>query len=146
MIIPDNVLKQKLHNVYFIWGSGKTTAANELSRRFGFYIYQTDENRAKHFKNADPKFQPALCRDVPDYWALDRDDALQWESDIVHEFTHMVIADLIQLASQYDQVICEGYIDINAIVPLVTNAVTILNYGKQYDFFDRPEQRHMLRI
>ena len=144
MIIPNNILKQKLQNVYFIWGSGKTTAANELSRKYGFFVYHTDDNRAKHCKNADPRFQPALCRDVPDYWALDPKDALQWEADIVREFTPMVIADLVQLAVKYDGVICEGDIDIDAVVPIATHTVTISNYGRPYDFFDRPEQHRML--
>ena len=144
MLIPENVLKQKLQNVYFIWGSGKTTAANELSRRYGFFVYHTDENRAKHFKNADPKFQPGLCRDVPDVWALDPEDVGQWEREIVHDFTPMVIADLIQLAALHEGVICEGDIDIDDIIHIVTHAVTISNYGKPYDFFDRPGQRNML--
>ena len=144
MNIPDNTLKQKLQNVYFIWGSGKTTAANELNRKYGFYVYHTDDNRAKHFRNADLKFQPALCRDVPDVWVLDPEDALQWEGEIVHDFTPMVIADLIQLAAQYKGVICEGDIDIDDIIQIVTHVVTISNYGSSYDFFDRPGQRNML--
>ena len=144
MLIPDNVLKQKLQNVYFIWGSGKTTAANELSRRYGFYVYHTDDNRNKHFNNADPQFQPALCRDVPDVLALDPQDALQWESEIVRDFTPMVIADLIQLSVLHKGVICEGDIDIDAVIPLINHAVTISNYGSPYDFFDRPGQRNML--
>ena len=51
--------------------AAETTAANELARRFGCYVYHTDENRAKHFRNANPLIHTALCRDVPDYWALD---------------------------------------------------------------------------
>jgi len=144
MNIPDNILKQKLQNVYFIWGSGKTTAANELNRKYGFYVYHTDDNRAKHCRNADLKFQPALCRDVPDIWVLDPEDALHWESEIVHDFTPMVIADLIQLAAQYNGVICEGDIDIDDIIQIVTHVVTISNYGSSYDFFNRPGQRNML--
>jgi hypothetical protein len=144
MNIPDNTLKQKLSNVYFIWGNGKTTMANELNQRYGFFIYSTDNNRSKHIKNADPKFQPALCRNVPDVFALDPKDALKWEIEIVHDFTPMVIADLIQLAAQNKGVICEGDIDIDDIIQIVTNAVTISNYGSSYDFFDRPDQRHML--
>ena len=144
MNIPDNVIRQKLQNVYFIWGSGKTTAANELHRRYGFYVYHTDESRAWHFKNADPQYQPALCRDVPDVFALDPEDAGQWEKEIVREFTPMVIADLIALAAQHEGVICEGDIDIDAVVPVVSHAVTISNYGSPYDFFDRPGQHNML--
>ena len=144
MVIPDNIFKRKLHNVYFIWGSGKTTAANELSRRYGFFVYHTDYSRAEHLKNADPQFQPALCRDVPDYWALDPNDSAQWEGEIVHDFTPMVIVDLIHLSAHYDGVICEGDIDIDTIINIVTHAVTISNYGTPGDFFDRPDQRHML--
>lgn len=144
MVIPDNVLKKKLQNVYFIWGSGKTTAANELSRKHSFFVYHTDDNRTQHFRNANPHFQPALCRDVPDFWALERNDVLQWETDIVREFTPMIIADLVQLSIQYEGVICEGDIDIEAVIPIATSTVTISNYGTPYDFFDRPEQRKML--
>lgn len=144
MELPDNVLKQKLHNVYFIWGSGKTTAAHELSRRYGFYVYHTDGQRANHFRNADPAFQPALCREVPDVWALAPEDAREWEAAIVREFTPMVVADLLQLAALHEAVICEGDIDIDGVMPIVTHAVTITHRGRAYDFFDRPDQRHML--
>lgn len=146
-IPEDYVSDEFLHipdNVYFIWGSGKTTAANELSRRFGCYVYHTDDSRAKHFQNADPQLQPAMCRDVPDYFALATEDARQWENDIVREMTPMIIADLIELAAQHKTVICEGDIDVDMIAPLTTRIVYISNHGKGYDFFDRPEQRHML--
>jgi hypothetical protein len=141
IIIPLDKLPE---NAYFIWGSGKTTAANELARRFGCYVYHTDDNRAKHFANANPQLQPAMCRNVPDYWVLDPADALQWEHDIIREMTPMIIADLTDLAVQHKVVICEGDIDIDLIVPLSMNIVYISNHGKKYDFFDRPEQRHML--
>lgn len=146
--IPEDYVSDEYvsipENVYFIWGSGKTTAANELARRFGCYVYHTDENRAKHFRNANPLIHTALCRDVPDYWALDPNDALQWEHDIVREMTPMIIADLTELASRHKIVVCEGDIDVDLIAPLTTHIVYISNHGKEYDFFDRPKQRHML--
>ena len=80
MIIPDDVIRRALENVYFIWGSGKTTAANALAERHGFYVYRTDESRSRHFHNADPNGQPAMCRDVPDFWALEPEDALARET------------------------------------------------------------------
>ena len=144
MEIANNTLKQRLQNVYFIWGSGKTTVANALGEKYGYFVYHTDYERARHCKSAAPAFQPAMCRDVPDYWALDPEDARQWEKDIVREFTPMVVADLIALAAKYDRVICEGDIDIDSVIPVVTNAVTISNCGPAYDFFDRPDQREML--
>lgn len=144
MVIADNTLKRKLQNVYFIWGQGKTTIANALAEHYGCYVYHTDHERGKHVQNADSKYQPALCREVLDYWALEPEDARQWEADIVREFTPMVVADLLQLVAQHKYVICEGDIDIDLVIPVVSHAVTLSNSGEAYDFFDRPEQRQML--
>lgn len=144
MEIADNILKQRLHNVYFIWGSGKTTIANALAEKIGCFVYHTDYERSRHFKSADPQFQHAMCREVPDYWALEPEDARQWERDIVREFTPMVLMDLVALSARHQQVICEGDIDIDLVMPVMSHAVTLYNCGKAYDFFDRPEQKQML--
>lgn len=144
MIIADNILKNKLKNVYFIWGSGKTTAADILSEKYGIYVYHTDHERSKFFGIAEKEFQPSMCRVVPDFWALPKDEALAWEAEIVREFTPMVIADLIELSAVHEKIICEGDLDFAALSGIVTNAVFISYHGKDYDFFDRPEQRKML--
>lgn len=144
MIIPDNIIKEYLKNVYFIWGSGKTVTANALAQKHNFYVYHTDDSREKHFKNAQPELQSAMCRDVPDFWALEANDAVSWERAIVKEMTPMIIADLISLCARYDRIICEGDIDIDLVLPVVTNAITISNHGASYDFFNRPEQSKML--
>ena len=144
MQIADNIIKEKLKNVYFIWGSGKTTISNSISKKYeDCFVYHTD-NRMKHFEIADSKHQPAMCRKVDDYWTLDPDDARQWESQIVAEFTPMIIIDLVVLASHHKFVICEGDVDTDAIINVVSNMVVIANYGSSYDFFDRPDQKHML--
>ncbi len=44
MNISDNILKEKLKNVYFIWGRGKTTIANALKEKSSCFIYSTDDN------------------------------------------------------------------------------------------------------
>ena len=36
MFIVDSIIREKLKNVYFIWGSGKTTIANRLNEKYGF--------------------------------------------------------------------------------------------------------------
>jgi len=127
LMIPDNVFKRALRNVYFIFG-GCADAADELGRRHGFYVYHTCEHRYKHSQNADPTFQPALCRfvaDIPDFFAQDPAEAMQKESDIVRDFTPMVIIDLIQLAAVHEKVLCDNDIDVESILPYVTHAVTI---------------------
>ncbi|NLA77854.1 MAG: hypothetical protein GX851_08530 [Clostridiales bacterium] len=90
MNIADNIIKNKLKNVYFIWGSGKTVTANALAAKYGFFVYHTD-NRTPHFKKAEPEYQPAMCRNVPDVWALDKNNMLGWEAAIVREMTPMII-------------------------------------------------------
>jgi len=141
--IPENVMKRMLQNVYFIWGSNEGIAvADELGRRYGIFVYHTCKNRKKHSLNADPRFQPGLCRfeeNIPDFWSLDPDDAMQWEHDIVHDFTPMVIMDLIQLSATHDKIICENDIDIDSIIQFVTHAVQISNDKTWDNFFDRYE-------
>lgn len=145
--IPGNVLKRLLQNVYFILGSNEgISVADELGRRYGFFVYHTCQYRHIHHKNADPEFQPDLSRDIPDYFALDPEDAMQRESGVVHDFTPMVIMDLIQLASKHDGVICENSIDIDSIVQFITHAVVISNVSNDKnndkdldDFIDRYE-------
>ncbi len=143
MEIPNNILKNKLKKVLFIWGSGKTVTANALDKKYGFFVYHTD-NRAPHFKRATPEFQPAMCRDVPDFWVLGKEDALGWEKDIVREMTPMILCDLIELSGKYDRIICEGDIDIDSVIHIVSHAVMIVNQGESYDFFHGPDQQHML--
>lgn len=141
LYIPNNVLKRLLQNIYFIWGDG-VAVADELGRRYGLYVYHTCENRYKHSQNADPKFQPGLCRfeeNIPDYWAQDPEDAAQWEREIIHDFTPMVIMDLIQLSANHEKVICENDIDIDSIIQIVTHAVKISNHRTWDDFYDRYE-------
>ncbi|MCL2165501.1 MAG: hypothetical protein FWH55_14205 [Oscillospiraceae bacterium] len=124
--IPDNVLKRMLAKVYFIMGDG-ADVADELGRKYGYFVYHTCDYRHIHSQNADPRYQPELSRDVPDFYSLDPEDALHRELGVVREYTPMVIMDLILLAAMHDRVICENDIDIGSIIHLVTHAVMISN-------------------
>lgn len=141
LLIPDNVLKRMLENVYFILGDG-VDVADELGHRYDLFVYHTCDYRYKHSKNADPQFQPGLCRlveNMPDFFAQDPEDAMQREREIVHDFTPMVIMDLIQLTAKHEKVICENDIDIDSIIQIVTHAVMISNNRPLDDFIDRYE-------
>ena len=61
------------------------------------------------------------------------------EREIVHDFTPMVIMDLIQLAAKHEKVICENDIDIDSIIQIVTHAVMISNDNNWDEFIDRYE-------
>lgn len=69
-------------------------------------------------------------------FALDKDDAHNWEVNIVKEFTPMIIIDLIYLSSKYDVVICEGDINLELIIDAIVkeNMVYIKHIGKCSDF------------
>jgi len=139
LLIPDNVLKRLLQNVYFILGDG-VAVADELGRRFGIFVYHTCEYRHIHHQNADPQFQPGLSRfveNMPDFFTQDPEDAMQRERGIVHDFTPMVIMDLIQLSAKHEKIICENDIDIDSIIQIVTHAVVISNDRPLDDFIDR---------
>jgi len=125
-----------LRNVYFIWGDG-AAVADELGRRYGIFVYHTCDNRWKYAQDADPQFQPGLCRNVPDYFAQDPEDAAAWEREIAHDFTPMAIMDLIQLTASHEKIICENVIDIDSIIPFVTHAVVITNYKASDEFCER---------
>ena len=119
--------------------------ADELGRRYGFFVYHTCDNRYKHSQNADAQFQPALCRHVPDYFAQDPEDAMQWEHEIARDFTPMVIMDLIQLSANHEKIICENVIDIDSIIRFVTHAIRITNYEDWDGFYNLYESEIRLR-
>jgi len=138
--IPDNILKRLLQNVYFVLGDG-AAVADELGRRHGMHVYHTCDHRYKHCQNADPKFQPELSCAIgnADFWARDPEDAMRHEREVVHDFTPMVIMDLIQLTANDEKVICENDIDIESILPIVTNAIVISNERAWDDFLSNYE-------
>ncbi|MCL2421762.1 MAG: hypothetical protein FWD03_07890, partial [Defluviitaleaceae bacterium] len=136
--IPDNVLKKRLQNVYFILGEG-AEVAKELGRKHGIYVYHTCDHRWKYAQDADPQFQPGLTRIVPDYFSQDPEDAAQWERQIAHDFTPMVIMDLIQLTANHEKIICENAIDFDSIIQFVTHAVQITDYKAMDGFYDQYE-------
>lgn len=145
MNIADSIIKNKLKNVYFIWGSGKTTIANRLNEKYGFYVYSTDESRNRQMKIANPVDQPYMCRDfekeygVKSFWELPKEVIAERETHFVAEMTPMMVAELIQLSSLHEIIICEGDIDYYAIAPVATNMVHLCNQSTSFDWFDRPD-------
>lgn len=149
MNIADSIIKNKLKNVYFIWGSGKTTIANRLSEKYGFYVYSTDESRNRQIKSANPVDQPYMCRNfekeygVKSFWELPKEVIAAREVHFVAEMTPMMVAELIQLSSLHRVIICEGDIDYCAIAPIATNAVHLCNQSTSFDWFNRPDHENI---
>lgn len=145
MIIADSVIKNMLKNVYFIWGRGKTTIANRLKEKYGFYVYSTDESRERQMRLANPIDQPYMCRNfqreygVKSFWELPSEVIAEREKHFVEEMTPMMIAELISLSSVHKIIICEGDIDYRAVAPIATHTVHLCNQGTSFDWFNRPD-------
>ena len=152
MNIPNSIIKEKLKNVYFIWGRGKTTIANRLKDEYGFYIYGTDESRNRQMNLANPVDQPYMCRDyykeygVKTFWELPKEVIAEREKHFVEEMTPMMIAELIQLSTLHKVIICEGDIDYYAVAPVATNIVHLTNQSTTFDWFDRPDHENIRDI
>lgn len=145
MNIADSIIKNKLKNVYFIWGRGKTTIANRLKEKYGFYIYSTDESRDRQMTIANPIDQPYMCRDfqkeygVKSFWELPKEVIEEQEKHFVAEMTPMMVAELIQLSALHKVIICEGDIDYRAVAPIATHTVHLYNQSTSFDWFKRPD-------
>lgn len=107
MNIADNIIKNKLKNVYFIWGRGKTTVADILRKKYGCCVFGTDEARDRNMAYACPEYQPYMCRDfvkgygVSSFWELPKDVIQYREKHFLQEVTPMIVADLIALSAQH---------------------------------------------
>jgi len=150
MYIPDNIISNKLKNVYFIIGcscSGKTTSAEHLNKKYGMYHYSTDYMRKKYYEAASINYQPTLCRKINDFYDLSIGEAIDYETNVIKEVTPMIVSDLIELSGKYEKIICEGVyailiaplISYNKIIHLCTSNEIIKN-----DFFKRPLQLQIL--
>lgn len=145
MLIADNIIKNKLKNVYFIWGRGKTTISNSLKEKYGFYVYSTDESRERQIKFANSIDQPYMCRDymkeygVKSFWELPQEVIEDREKHFLEEVTPMMIAELIELSSLHKVIICEGDIDYHAVCKIATHAVYLCSQSTSFDWFKRPD-------
>ena len=152
MDIADNIIGNKLKNVYFIWGRGKTTVSNILQNKYGCHIFSTDKARDRNIAYARPEYQPFMCRDfvkeygVNSFWELPKEVISYREEHFLQEVTPMIVADLIALSSQYETVICEGDIDYAAIIPIAEHFVYLNNRGTKFDWFDRPDHENIVDI
>ena len=150
MHIADNIIRNKLKNVYFIWGRGKTTIARELGNKYGCYVFSTDEARDRNIMYACPEYQPYMCRNfeveygVNSFWELPKEVIKDREKHFLSEVTPMIIADLIALSSQYETVICEGDIDYITIIPIAQHFVYLNNCGTKFDWFNRPDHENIV--
>jgi len=145
MQIANSTIKRALTNVYFLWGRGKTTIANRLHEKYGFYIYSTDLARDMLMPLANSEDQPYMCRDfvreygVKSFWELPNEVIAEREDHFLREMTPMILVDLIALSKLHEVIICEGDIDYGAAAPIASHAVHLHHCGRKFDWFKRPD-------
>lgn len=150
MNFADNIIRNKLKNVYFIWGRGKSAIAKELNNKYNCYVFSTDEARDRNMAYAHPEYQPYMCHNfekeygVNSFWELPKEVIEDREKHFLSEVTPMIVADLIALSSQYKTVICEGDIDYMTIIPVAQHFVYLNNCGTKFDWFNRPDHENIV--
>ena len=148
MWLSENTMNN-IENVYFLCGRGKTTIANILRERYGFYVYSTDEARDRLMLVATPEKQPYMCRDfeaeygVSSFWELPREVIADREVHFLEEMTPMIIEELVELSKQHSIIICEGDIDYKQIINISDNIIYLQNCGTKFDWFNRPDHDNL---
>lgn len=117
MIFQDNVIKEYLKNVYFITGTpcgGKTTISRALAKKYGFVVYDIDEQFSKHQQMSNVKFQPSMnkkFKNADEFFNRTVEEYKKWLIDNTREQLDFVLLDLIQI-SQKQVVLCDCYLTV----------------------------------
>lgn len=150
MIFQDNVIKEYLKNVYFITGTpcgGKTTISRELAKRYGFMVYDVDEQFGNHKMISNATFQPAMnktFKDADEFFGRTIEDYKKWLQDNTREQLDFILLDLIRL-SKDQMIVCdchltleqaEMFTDVSRIVFLIKEPSNIIE-----DYCNRPDHQ-----
>ena len=156
MNIANNILKHSLQNVYFLNGTalaGKTTMANELSKKYGMIHFNDNwhEDRFSIYRSIiNEKYQPQSTKkkETTDWEAFFDRSVEEFLSDNENgseydEYIEFMLVELIKL-SQDNKVIADIGIPLKTLTELsdynriacmlaVSELVTCENYGKRDD-------------
>lgn len=156
MNIAENILKHNLQNVYFLNGTalaGKTTMAEALSKKYGFYHFNDNwhEERFEIYRSiCTEKYQPQSTKkkettDWEAYFSRSVEEFLADNGDYgeYDEYIEFMIIELIKL-SQDKKVIADVGIPLKLLTEISNydriacllaspELVTCENYGKRED-------------
>jgi len=117
MLFQDNVIKEYLKNVYFITGTpcgGKTTISRELGKKYNLFVYDVDDQFAKHQKISNSDFQPSMnqvFKDADEFFGRTVEEYKQWLINNTREQLDFVLLDLIRI-SQNQIVLCDCHLTV----------------------------------
>lgn len=152
MNISNNIIKQKLENVYFLCGGscgGKSTIAEILSKKYNIKVYPSDDYK-KNFKvELNKKYQPNLTNETyknPEkYYSQPPRAFSEYIECCTREISEFVIADLLTLARD-EKIIVDAVLPIDILKQISDfNRVFLLFTSstiKRKEYFERKEKMH----
>ncbi|WP_167959203.1 AAA family ATPase [Anaerosporobacter faecicola] len=150
MIFQDNVIKEYLKNVYFITGTpcgGKTTISRALAKKYGYVVYDIDEQFSKHQQMSNAQSQPSMNKtfnNADEFFGRSVEEYKKWLIDNTREQLDFVLLDLIRI-SQNQIVLCDCHLtvdeadrltDLSQVVFLIKDPTNLVN-----DYCNRPDHQ-----
>ena len=150
MKISDNIIKERLKNVYFLCGGaygGKTTMARVIEEKYGFYRYRQGDHYDEYAAVAKTEYQPALCfdrsKDWHGYFAQEPRKYADWLNRELREEAEFVIADLLQIPKDQNVIVDAG-IPVDILQAITDYNHVILLFApdemKRKHYFDRADK------
>ena len=104
MEIANNILKERLKNVYFVCGTacgGKSTITRRLAQKHNLTLYNMDDAYDRHRDLANETFQPAMTQRFQSweqYFCRPPQTYASWLKKSMEEQLQMVVLDLVELS------------------------------------------------
>ncbi len=123
MEIKNNCIKESLKNVYFVTGTpcgGKTTISRALSQRYGYPVYDVDQEFSHHQAISNPIDQPAMNQEFPNadaFFLRPYREYAQWLLQNTREQLDFIILDLIRL-SQHQPLFCDLHLTVEQVMEI----------------------------
>lgn len=123
MEIKNNCIKESLKNVYFVTGTpcgGKTTISRALSQRYGYPVYDVDQEFPRHKSLSNSIDQPAMNQEFPNadaFFLRPYREYAKWLLQNTREQLDFIILDLIRL-SQHQPVFCDLHLTVEQVMKI----------------------------
>ena len=156
MNISDNIIKEKLKNVYFLTGGaygGKTTMAKLIEKKYGMLRYREGDHWHRYASIATPEYQPAMSMDRASDWhgyfAQPPKQYAQWLTDSAREQAEFAIMDLIHL-SKKGNVIADTNIPVDILRKITDYDHVVILFAPEEmtrkHYFDRADKDEVFQL
>ena len=156
MKIADNIIKERLKNVYFLCGGaygGKTTMAKLIEERHGFVRYRQGDHWDEYAALANPEEQPAMSLDRSADWhgffAQPPRQYADWMKAELREEAEFAVADLLRMPGDR-KVIVDGLIPLDVLHAISDYDHVFLLFApdgmKRQHYFDRADKDEIFRF